>query len=175
MKKKLDLRKAAEEPASPLYPLLRRACGLSGCLRTTLKLALLASILVLSACRAAETVPAEINPEDMCSFCKMAISEKRFAAEFITKDGDAVKFDDLGCLQNYLKGHADGGRVAAYFVTDYESRKWIKGDAAHFVKSPEFATPMGGNIAAFQDPEKARTAVATFTGQQLAFADVFGK
>ena len=140
-----------------------------------LRLALLGSLVLFTACGQPEIAPVAINPEDMCSMCRMAISEKQYTAEFITKDGDAMKFDDIGCMRDYLKAKADRNQIAAYFVADYESRKWLKAEAAHFVKSAEFATPMGGNIAAFQNEEKAKDATAKFKGQQLGFADVFGK
>jgi copper chaperone NosL len=132
-------------------------------------------LTLLAACGRPEIAPVEINPEDVCASCKMAISEKRFAAEFITKEGNAVKFDDIGCLQEYLKVKADRAGIAAYFVTDFESKGWIEAASAHFVKSAAFATPMGGNIAAFQTEEGAKEAAAKIAGQPLGFADVFEK
>ncbi|MCG3160781.1 MAG: hypothetical protein JMDDDDMK_01856 [Acidobacteria bacterium] len=140
-----------------------------------LKTALLGCALLLAACGQAEITPVEINPEDMCSMCRMAISEKQYASEFITKDGDAMKFDDLTCLREYLKTKGGHDQIAAYFVADYETKKWLKGESAHFVKSAEFATPMGGNIVAFGSDEKAKEAMDKYKGERIKFADVIGK
>lgn len=140
-----------------------------------LLLSLLGLALLLAACGQPKIAPVAINPEDMCSMCRMAISEKKFAAELITRDGEALKFDDIGCMRDYLKDKADRSQVAAYFVTDYESKKWLDAGAANFVKSVEIATPMGGHLVAFQDAEKATEAMTRYKGEHLSFADVFGK
>lgn len=63
--------------------------------------------LTFAACREAEIKPVNIAAEDVCTHCKMALSEKQFAAEFITSDGEAVKFDDIGCLLDYRKEKPD--------------------------------------------------------------------
>ena len=119
--------------------------------------------------------PVEINPEDVCLHCKMAVSEKQYAAQFITKDGEAHKFDEIGCMREYLKTKQERGQVAAHFVADYKSGKWLKAEEAHFVKSAELATPMSGNIVAFQTPAEAQAAATNYQGEPLSFADVFGK
>ena len=144
-------------------------------IKGTLRLALLGLTLLLTACGQPVIAPVAVNPEDMCSMCRMAISEKQYAAEFITKDGEAMKFDDIGCLRDYLKAKVDRSQIAGYFVADYESKKWIKAESAHFVKSAEFATPMGGHLVAFQDEARAKAAAANFNGQELGFADLFEK
>jgi copper chaperone NosL len=150
-------------------------CKTTRNIKRILSLALLGSLILLAACGQLEFAPVPINPEDMCSMCRMAISEKQYSAEFITKDGVAMKFDDIGCLLDYLKAKTDRDQIAAYLVADYESKEWLKAEAAHFVKSAEFATPMGGHIAAFQNQAQAKDAAAKFKGQQLSFADLFGK
>lgn len=138
-------------------------------------LALLGLLFLFSACGQPEIAPVAIHPEDVCAACKMAISEKEFAAEFVTKDGDAFKFDDLGCMLDHLKNKADRAQISAYFVADFESKEWLKAESAHFVKSAKFATPMGGNIAAFGNQEKAKEAAAKFNGEQVSFAELIGK
>ncbi|HEX4947491.1 MAG TPA: nitrous oxide reductase accessory protein NosL, partial [Blastocatellia bacterium] len=97
--------------------------------------------LTFSACREAEIKPVDIAAEDVCTHCKMAISEKQFASEIITTDGDALKFDDIGCMQDYLKEKPDT-KIAAHFFMNYETKTWLKGSAAHFVKSKEITSPM---------------------------------
>src|SRR5262245_60201794 len=85
--------------------------------------------LLLTGCGNVELRPVELLPEDACAFCRMAISEKRFACELVTKDGDAVKFDDIGCMLHYRKERAE--LVAATFVVDFETREWLKSEEAY--------------------------------------------
>jgi copper chaperone NosL len=142
--------------------------------RARLKAALLICALLIAACGKTGIEPADIAAEDMCAFCKMAISERRYAAEFLNRDGDAFKFDDLGCLTNYLRAKQNRDDIAAYFVMDYDAEQWVRGEQAYFVSSPEFKTPMGGGIAAFKDRSKAEEAAAKYQGKLMSFGEVFG-
>ena len=136
------------------------------------KFILLTLILVsFLGCRDAEIMPVAIAAEDMCAHCKMAISEKAFAAEFINQDGEAFKFDDIGCMLDYLKGKPDT-KVAAYFFVDYETKQWVKSNEANFVKSAEITAPMGGGLIAFHDRTKAEAAAAKFKGKKLNFEEL---
>ena len=110
----------------------------------------------------------ELLPEDACAFCRMAISEKRFACELITKDGDAIKFDDIGCMLHYRKERAE--LVAATFVVDFETREWLKSEEAYFVKSKVFKTPMDGNVVAFKTGTDAAAAADRTQGVPLRYA-----
>ncbi len=138
------------------------------------KLIFVLFLLAFAACREAEIKPVDIAAEDVCAHCKMAISEKQFASELITTDGDALKFDDIGCMQDYLKEKPDT-KIAAQFFIEYDTRRWLKGNAATFVKSKEITSPMGGGIIAFENDTKAKTAAAEFSGQVLSFTELMKK
>jgi copper chaperone NosL len=133
---------------------------------------LLVVCLLLDACAKQDTKPVEITPEDMCAFCRMAISEKRFAAEFITRDGDALKFDDIGCMVDYLMAKQDPQRVVAYFVADFETREWVQGEAAFYVRSAEFKTPMSHGIAAFKEQGRAAAEANKYQGRPMRFSEL---
>jgi copper chaperone NosL len=135
-------------------------------------LALITSLL-LAGCQKGEAEPAAIAPEDMCAYCKMAISEKRYAAQFIDRDGQPFKFDDIGCMINIAGGKRDRGEIAAYFVMDFDERQWVKAEDAYYVSSAELKTPMEGHAAAFKDEARAREAAATYHGRLVGFADLF--
>lgn len=109
----------------------------------------------LAACTSGEIKPVPIEVGDMCSFCKMAISEKQFAAEIIAEDEQVLKFDDIGCLLRHRQAAGNQLKPAAIFVTDHDSRQWLKAEDAFFVKSKTFKTPMGSGIVAFADNAKA--------------------
>ena len=137
--------------------------------------ALLLIALWLAGCGKPKFEPVGIAAEDMCAFCKMAISEKQYAAEFLTQDGDAFKFDDIGCLANQLKTRQNRRDIAAFFVVDYDARQWFNAEQAYFVKSGEFKTPMSGRIVAFKDRSKAEEAATKYHGRFLVFDEVFGE
>jgi copper chaperone NosL len=105
----------------------------------------------------------------------MAISEKQYAAEFIDKDSEPYKFDDIGCMIRYVKGNQNKDTIAAYFVVDFDSQSWVKAEEAHYVRSSEFKTPMSGGMVAFKDKSKADGAVAKHQGELLSFSDLMRK
>jgi copper chaperone NosL len=135
--------------------------------------ALLAGALWLAGCGAPKFEPVEIAVEDMCALCKMAISEKQYAAEFISRDGDAFKFDDIGCMANYV-AEKKVEDVAAYYVVDFDSKQWLKAEEANFVASPNFHTPMSGGIVAFRDRSRAEASAAANQGRLISFAEALG-
>lgn len=112
-------------------------------------------LVFLIACSSTEIKPVPIENGDMCSFCRMAISEKQFASEIITDDERVLKFDDIGCLLRFRQKASDGLRPAAIFVSDYDSREWVTAEKAFFVKSKTVKTPMGSGIVAYADQSKA--------------------
>ncbi len=146
----------------------RRGFSVCGCL-------VFCSALLLTACQQGLPQPVDITAEDMCRHCKMAISERRYAAEFLSKDGDPYKFDDIGCMVRYLETGQEKKDVVAYFVMDFHSQEWIDAEQAYFVKSSSLKTPMGGNIAAFKYMSGAEEATAAYGGKPLRFADLSGE
>jgi copper chaperone NosL len=103
----------------------------------------------------------------------MAISEKQYAAEFIDSDGQAFKFDDIGCMVNSLDDKKSQAKPVAYFVMDFDEHQWVKAEDAFYVRSSELTTPMGGGIIAFRNQSNAQRAVDKYKGQLLRFKDVF--
>lgn len=138
------------------------------------KVILVLGMLMIVACGQAEIKPVDFYPEDMCSSCRMAISEKQFAGEIITREGTALKFDDLRCMRKYLKDRGTE-QVAGYFFIDYDGRNWINGRDVILMRSPEISAPMGGNTVAFLTRAKAEAAAAKYQGQVLSFTDFFEK
>jgi copper chaperone NosL len=133
-----------------------------------LRVALLGALL-LAGCGAPKFEPVEIAAEDMCAFCKMAISEKQYAAEFLNRDGDVFKFDDIGCMANYVAEKKVRDAVAVFYVADFDSKRWLKAEEANLIISPNFHTPMGGGMVAFKDGSRAEAAAAANQGRLISF------
>jgi copper chaperone NosL len=106
----------------------------------------------ISGCGPSESKPVDIESEDACSFCSMAISRPAFASEIIFK-GTVYKFDDLACLNAFKTKRSEIIHGTTY-VTDFATKEWIRFDAATIVAT-DVATPMGSGLLAFADSSKA--------------------
>lgn len=130
------------------------------------------SLFLIANCQKQSIAPVAVAPEDMCSYCKMAISEKQYAAELIDTDGQPFKFDDIGCMANFIRTKKNTEKSVAYFVMDFNERQWIKAEEAYYVRSSELHTPMSGGIIALKDQSRAKEAAEKYHGTLLRFADV---
>ena len=130
---------------------------------------LIIGVAVFANCQKRAVAPVAIASEDMCSYCRMAISEKQFAGELIDAESQAFKFDDLGCLANFIKKQKNSTQPAAYFVMDFENREWVKAESAFYVRTSEVSTPMNGGIIAFKDQSRAQAAADKYHGTLLRF------
>ena len=110
--------------------------------------------LILFACSGGDVQPVDIHEEDACSFCRMAISEVRFAGELITTDAEVFKFDDIGCLRSFRETRLTG-QVAGFFLKNFETGGWLNGDSAHVVRTG-LRTPMGSGFIALSSGVRAR-------------------
>ena len=106
----------------------------------------------------------------MCSYCRMAISAKQFAAELITKDKKIYKFDDTGCMLNFINKQKP--KIQAVYVADFYSDEWIAAENAQFVATPTVSTPMGGGFLAFENTNDAEVASSKFKGRLLKFSEL---
>ena len=94
----------------------------------------------------------------------MAVSDKAFASEIITQDGEVFKFDDLGCLEAYRKNNPNL-KIVGTFVTDYETKEWLPFAASVIVRTG-IATPMGSGKVAVSDSLRAKSLVERFPTDQ---------
>ena len=111
-------------------------------------------LMTLGGCAAHEIRPVDIYPEDMCSNCRMAFSDHRFASEIINDQREIFKFDDIGCMLKFRASH-DGMKIAATYVMDYDTKEWIPYERSAIVET-DVETPMGSGKVAFADSTKAR-------------------
>lgn len=133
------------------------------------------AVTVFANCQKHTAEPVALLPEDMCSYCRMAISEKQYAAELIDSEGTAFKFDDIGCMAHFLKMENSKTTIAASFVMEFTDRQWIKADDAFYVRSSEFTTPMNGGMVAFRTEAKAQEMASKYNGQLLRLKDVLNR
>jgi copper chaperone NosL len=102
--------------------------------------------------------------EEACAYCRMIISDQRFAAAIVDEAGEASKFDDIGCLVEYADEHVPLGAVS--WVGGFDGRKWLDAREATFVYSSRIVSPMNHGLAAFADA-RAAAMLATDPGSQI--------
>lgn len=104
----------------------------------------------------------------------MAVSDRRFAAQIVAPGEEALFFDDLGCLRDYLS--ASGNTVsdgAVVFVADHRTAEWVDARQALFTRRESVATPMASGLMAHRDTSslkedrEAQGAVAVAPGEIL--------
>ncbi len=119
-----------------------------------LAVAVLATQFFIPGCAPSTMKPVDIHPEDACANCRMAVSDRSFASEIILQNGEALKFDDLVCLEDYRKKEPTA-KIAAIFVTDYETKEWLAFEKSIIVETG-IATPMGSGRIAVKDEARAK-------------------
>lgn len=110
--------------------------------------------------------------EDACSFCKMSIADNRFGAEIITKKGKVYKFDDMHCILGFMKANTINNKDIReiYFVNFEEPHNFILASKAFLLKSNELHSPMGGNVASFDNETKLKEAAQKTKGEIVTWS-----
>ena len=91
-----------------------------------MKTLLICLLLVTTGCSNRSPQPVEIETADVCAQCKMAISEKRYAAEMADVEGNVIKFDNVDCMVRYVSGHDLKDKAAAWFVVESTGEKMAR-------------------------------------------------
>jgi len=96
--------------------------------------------------------------KDHCSFCKMSISDTRFACEIKTKKGKAYKFDDVHCLLGYIKaGTISKKDIGETYFSDYiMPDRLFRSNEISLYQGDCFKGPMNGNTVAFSNPDSMK-------------------
>lgn len=90
--------------------------------------------------------PVEVDwDREVCARCRMHVSERAFAAQLQTEDGQVLVFDDPGCAFLYLEESPEV-RVHALYFQHVEEDRWIPQEEVAFV--PVEHSPMGYGLGA---------------------------
>jgi copper chaperone NosL len=111
---------------------------------------------------------------DQCSFCKMTVSDTRFACELITQKGKVYKFDDTHCMIGFVNAPGtDKSSIRQFYLADFnENTKWLNAENSFLLKSEGFKSPMGGNTAAFSNAADREKAAGHFSGMQVTWKEI---
>lgn len=115
--------------------------------------------------------PAQLRlDEDACTYCRMAVSQRRFAAQAV-QASRVDFFDDVGCLAAWIK-EAPPPSATALYVADYGSGEWIPAENASYVRSQAIPSPMSYGIAAWTDSRQAAEWAQEVEGRVLTWTQV---
>lgn len=132
-------------------------------------------LAVLSGCSRGPAAPVALDTRnDRCAWCRMAVSDARFAAQLVSPSEEPRAFDDIGCLVTFLKsgGAPAAGQIA--YVADHRTKAWVRAAAAVYTKKPGLETPMGSDLLAHADAASRDADPEAAGGTPATVRDVFG-
>jgi copper chaperone NosL len=133
-----------------------------------MKWPLFVHIVITSACAAADPRPVAIDARnDICSSCRMVVSDSRTAAQIVTPGEEPRIFDDIGCLRRFLARH-NVTPDAAIFVADHRTGDWVSAADAVYTRSTRQRTPMASGIFAHANRASRDADAAAAGGDDVA-------
>jgi copper chaperone NosL len=134
-------------------------------------------VLLLTACQSKPRGPVPIDRDDACASCRMAISERRYAAELIDQDGNIYKFDDIACMLRFAHARGFPPSQASFYITNYVTGKdWVDARHAHFIKlRTSVSSPMASGLVAVVDSNDAAQPAGTEPQRVLSFDELWKK
>lgn len=121
-------------------------------MRNAMQTALLLLFALAAACSEPTSGPARVVwSRHACDHCGMAISEPRFAAQARLGPHEVLRFDDFGCLVEWLAAQTSEGDVAELWVMDMDGEAWL--DARRAFYRPGQRTPMAHGFGAIARAE----------------------
>ena len=104
-----------------------------------------------------EFEPEDIDPDsDVCEICAMAIADDQHATQIILKNDRSLKFDDLGCMYEWIEENGQDD-IGAKFVRDFNTEEWVLLEDATYVFDEDIDTPMAYGIISFEDKADAES------------------
>lgn len=143
----------------------------SGLLMTTL---VVTGMIWGAACGRSEPPPAVLDTaHEPCRFCRMVISDQRFASQIVAPYEEPRFFDDLGCLGNFLKRTRQLPSGALVYVADHRTRAWVRADRAVYTRVDTLSGPMGSHVIAHQSSASRDADVDAAKGFPASISEVF--
>lgn len=108
------------------------------------------SVLFLSGCINQE--PADVHLfTDECTYCKMVISDTKFATQLVSDKGKAYKFDSIECMAAFTHQNPQLVENAKLYLSDYtQNANWLLLKDVSVYHSEEVQSPMGLSLFAIR-------------------------
>lgn len=113
---------------------------------------------VLQGCTSGGEPPHIAFGRDACAFCRMTVSEPRFAAALVTAKGRTLVFDSVECLASYCvksarEPHAGAARELWVSVGE-KPGEMMPAERAYFGRVSNGSSPMGKGLMAEGSPRR---------------------
>ncbi|HSB64152.1 MAG TPA: nitrous oxide reductase accessory protein NosL [Thermoanaerobaculia bacterium] len=133
------------------------------------------ALVLAAACSRGPAAPAALDTKnESCSWCRMAVSDARFAAQLVAPSEEPLFFDDIGCLATFLKSGGAPAKGQIAYVADHGTKAWVRAAAAVYTKKPGLQTPMGSGFVAHVDAASRDADPDAAGGAPIAVRHVFG-
>lgn len=143
-------------------------------MRSALRLAAAVSLALLAACGGGAEGPVPVDTKnDACAWCRMSVSDLRFAAQLTAPGHEPKLFDDAGCLRDWLKEPREEAPWTAW-VTDHRTKEWVKATNAVLVLDPAVQTPMNSGLVAWASAASRDQDPVGKGGTSISVAEVIG-
>ncbi len=131
--------------------------------------------LTLAACSRGPAQPSSVDTRsDSCAFCRMAVSDARFAGQLAAPGEEPRFFDDLGCLRDYLGANHRLPRGSVAFVADHRTGEWVRAARALYTRRESLRTPMSSHVIAHAGRTSRDGDPAAAEGSPVPVAELFG-
>ena len=135
----------------------------------------LALAILLAGCSKGPALPAQPDTKhDACGWCRMAVTDLRFAAQLVAPGEEPRFFDDIGCLATFLKAGGAPAKGQVAYVADHRTKQWVRASAALYTKVPGLLTPMNSFLVAHADSASRSADESAKGGAPMTVAEVFG-
>jgi copper chaperone NosL len=112
---------------------------------------------------------------DACAWCRMAVSDPRFAAQLVLPGEDAVFFDDIGCMADYLLAKGEEPSGARAWVADHRTKEWVEAGMAVYTRVGTLEAPMRSHLVAHVDAASRDADPDARGGVAVSASELFGK
>lgn len=111
----------------------------------------------LDACVASREPRSVAYGRDECAFCRMVVSEPRYATALVTSKGKTLVFDSVECLASWCAANARDAKRARSLRVSVSAKpdEMMPADEAYFSRA-EHGSPMGKGLTAVRSPAEAR-------------------
>jgi copper chaperone NosL len=120
----------------------------------------------------------EIEPinygKDACEYCKMNITDNKFAAEIVSVKSKVYKFDSIECLFAFeFEKMIDKNEIHSEWVCDFSSPdNFIALRKAYYLQNDELRSPMGLNVLCLSSKEILEEFKKNNGGTELTFMEL---
>lgn len=133
------------------------------------------ALVLFTACSRGPATPAALDTKnERCGWCRMAVSDARFAAQLAAPSEEPRFFDDVGCLATFLKSGSAPAKGQIAYVADHRTKAWVRASNAVYTKKAGLETPMGSGLIAHADAASRDRDPDAAGGASASVRDVFG-